>query len=210
MDEAGDEAGPPFRLTAKDLAARRGGRLAFAGASFEIGAGDIFVLRGPNGAGKSTLLRVLAGRMAPAEGSLSIHNAGKTLAETATLVGHADAVKAALSAEENLEFWRALYSGSAAGVAAAALAMEIAGFRRQRASTLSAGQRRRLALCRPMIAQRPLWLLDEPTAGMDAASAKRAVAAIEDHAAGGGAAVIATHEPLDFRRSRTIDMAEAA
>lgn len=204
------EAGTPFRLTAKDLAARRGGRLAFTGGTFEIGPGDIFVLRGPNGAGKSTLLRVLAGRMAPAAGSLTLQHAGNSLSETATLVGHADAVKAALSADENLEFWRALYGGRAADVEAAAASMALAAFRRQRAATLSAGQRRRLALCRPMIARRPLWLLDEPTAGMDGASAARAVTAIEAHAANGGAAVIATHDPLAFVRVRTIDMAAAA
>ena len=205
-----DRRPPPFRLDAVGVAARRGGRLAFAGASIVIAPGDIFLLRGPNGAGKSTLLRVLAGRLKPDAGTLVLEGAGGDLRAGSTLVSHADAVKGSLTAEENLRFWRDLYGADDARCARAAAMLEIGGFLRQRVSTLSQGQRRRVALCRPPVSGRPLWLLDEPTAGMDAASLMRIVALIEAHAAAGGAAVIATHEPLPLETARVITMAEAA
>jgi heme exporter protein A len=197
-----------FRLTAVNIAARRGGRLAFAGASLTVGPGDIFVLRGPNGAGKSTLLRVLAGRARPDEGTIKAEE--ESAAALTTLLSHADGLKAALTADETLRFWRDLYGADDARVSAAAAAMEIGGFRRQRASSLSAGQRRRVALCRPIISKRLIWLLDEPTAGMDAASVARVIAAIEAHSKAGGAAVIATHEPLNFSGARGVTMTAAA
>lgn len=199
---------PSFRLIADQVAARRGGRLAFAGASLTLGPGDIFILRGPNGAGKSTLLRVLAGRARPDAGALTID--GLDASAATTLLSHADGLKGALTADETLRFWRDLYGADETRVAGAAAAMEIAGFRRQRASTLSAGQRRRVALCRPIISGRPIWLLDEPTAGMDAASIARVIAAVGAHASAGGAAVIATHEPLGFAGARAVTMAEGA
>lgn len=195
-----------FRLTADKVAARRGGRLAFAGASLALGPGDIFVLRGPNGAGKSTLLRVLAGRARPDAGTLKIDGPS----DLTTLLSHADGLKAGLTASETLRFWRDLYGVDDARVAAATNAMAISAFLRQRASSLSAGQRRRVALCRPMISARPIWLLDEPTAGMDADGVTRVIAAVEAHAKSGGAAVIATHEPLNVSGARAITMTVSA
>jgi heme exporter protein A len=198
---------PAFRLVADGVAARRGGRIAFAGATLTLGPGDIFFLRGPNGAGKSSLLRVLAGRARPDAGTLAIDSGAEP---ATTLLSHMDGLKAALTADETLSFWRELYGAGEARVEQAAQAMEISAFRRQRASTLSAGQRRRIALCRPIISGRPIWLLDEPTAGMDAESVSRVIGAAENHANRGGAVVIATHEPLALPGARTIAMKEAA
>jgi heme exporter protein A len=198
---------PTFRLVAENIAARRGGRLAFAGAFLVLNPGEIHVLRGSNGAGKSTLLRVLAGRAQPDAGTMRIE--GVEPGAAATLLGHSDGLKGALTGDETLRFWRDLYGTDDARIAAAAEAMEIAAFRFQRVSTLSAGQRRRIALCRPIISGRPIWLLDEPTAGMDATSAARVIAAVEAHAKGGGSAIVATHEPLQFRGARNITMSEA-
>lgn len=208
LKSAMSDAFSGFRLIADGIAARRGGRLTFAGASLVLNPGDLYVLGGPNGVGKSTLLRVLSGRARPDAGSLRIDGADP--AASTTLLGHADGLKGALTADETLRFWRNLYGADDPRVAAAAAAMEIGDFRRQRASTLSAGQRRRVALCRPIISGRPIWLLDEPTAGMDAASVVRVISAVEAHARSGGAAVIATHEPLGFAGARYVKMAEAA
>jgi heme exporter protein A len=201
---------PRFQLEASSLAVRRGGRVAFAGASFKVKSGEIFLLRGPNGAGKSTLLRALAGRLRPTSGSIILDGAGGDLCEASTLLGHADAVRGALTADESIRFWRDLYNADDARCARAVAAMDIDAFRGQRASTLSQGQRRRVALCRPVISGRALWLLDEPAAGMDAGSVARVVALIEAHAAAGGAAIIAAHEPLRFDAARVITMSEGA
>lgn len=203
-----DAVASGFLLTAESMSAHRGGRLAFAGASLILRPGDIYLLRGPNGAGKSTLLRVLAGRVRPDAGTLRIDGADP--GALITMLGHADSLKGALTADESLCFWRDLYGADEARVSIATAAMEIGAFRHQRASTLSAGQRRRVALCRPIISGRLIWLLDEPTAGMDAASVSRAISAVEAHAKQGGAAIIATHEPLSFAGARAIAMTEAA
>ncbi|MFN0023656.1 MAG: heme ABC exporter ATP-binding protein CcmA [Parvularculaceae bacterium] len=203
-----ENAAPAPLLTVRDVAAQRGGRIAFSGAMLTIAPGEIYVLRGPNGAGKSTLLRLLAGRARPLKGTIAIERGD--LASMTTLIGHADGIKGALTADENVLFWRDLYGADNAQVDRARSAMAIDSFRKQRAATLSAGQRRRVSLCRPIISKRPIWLFDEPTAGMDAPSVARVLAMIEAHAASGGAVVIATHEPLEIAGARQIAMAVAA
>jgi heme exporter protein A len=200
--------GRDFRLELDAVAVRRGGRVAVEGASFTIAPGGAFVLRGPNGAGKSTLLRLIAGFLGPASGRVS-PGADDRRAMSASL-GHADGVKLAMTAQENLIFWRALYGVDDEAVARAVRSTRVGAFLDQRASTLSAGQRRRLALCRPLLSKRPVLLLDEPTAGMDGASVDAVVAAIDSHCETGGAAVVATHEPIAFRTQITITLAAAS
>lgn len=198
------EGGPAPRLTANAVSAARGGRRVVADVTLSIGPGEIYVLRGPNGSGKTTLLRILGGFVEPASGALD--RAGVTSA----FLGHADGVKGALTGRENLDFWRCLYDATGDAVLRAQSRMCVGPFADQIASTLSAGQRRRLALCRVAISGRALWLLDEPTAGMDAAGVGAVVDFIGEHAAKGGSAIIATHEPLSIAGARTITLSEAA
>lgn len=193
-----------FRLELDAVAARRGGRIAVEGVTFTIEPGRAFVLRGPNGAGKSTLLRLIAGFLEPASGRVSLGPSDRR-AMSASL-GHADGVKLALTAHENLVFWRNLYAVNDEAVDTAVRTTRVGAFLDQRASSLSAGQRRRLALCRPLLARRPLLLLDEPTAGMDGASVDAVIGAINAHCESGGAAVVATHEPIAFKAQATITL----
>lgn len=198
------DAARSFRLNATDLAARRGGHLVFSGVTLSIDAGRTYLLRGANGAGKTTLLRTLAGFAPPAVGTLD-RSDGATV-----FLGHADGVKGALSARENISFWRSLYGAHEAAADRAVATLKVAPFLHQRASTLSAGQKRRLSLCRIALSGRPVWVLDEPTAGMDAASVTAVITLVGAHCAGGGAAIIATHEPLDLVNAVVITLAAAA
>jgi heme exporter protein A len=191
-------------LEARDLTLQRGGRTIIASVTLAINPGELFLLHGPNGSGKTTLLRALAGFSRPAGGTLR-RVFGQTI-----FLGHADAVKAAFTAKENIDFWSALYDAAPTAIEHAISVLRIFPFLNQRAGGLSSGQRRRLALCRVMIARRPIWLLDEPTSGMDAASVATAVDLIAEHCRSGGSAVIATHEPLSFDGARRIKLAEAA
>jgi heme exporter protein A len=165
---------------------------------FALAAGDALVLRGPNGSGKSSLLRLLAGFLAPAAGRLAWEGAAigdDPGAHRMRLhwVGHADAIKSALTVRENLAFAAAM-AGAADGRIAGALAhFGLAGLAELPGRLLSAGQRRRTALARLLAAPRPLWLLDEPGVGLDAASRTRLEEAIAGHRAGGGLVVLATH-----------------
>ncbi len=202
MSDAPDPAGHSLRVD--DIALKRGERVVVAGVTFTVKPGEIYVLRGPNGAGKTSILRALGGFSPVARGRID-----RCEGSTAFL-GHADGVKSALTAQENLAFWETLYGASPHAAEGAVATLGVTPFLRQKASTLSSGQRRRLALCRIAISGRKFWLLDEPTAGMDAASSAAVVALVHEHADKSGGAVIATHEPLAFPNARTITLSEAA
>jgi heme exporter protein A len=187
-------------LQAEGLAAFRGERLVFRDLDFTVAAGGALVLTGANGSGKSTLLRLLAGLVRPVAGRL-LWCGEDALADLPshaarlTYLGHLDAVKPGLTVAENLRF-AARISGGVVDDALAALGLaELADVP---ARFLSAGQRRRLALARLGLSKAPLWLLDEPTVGLDAASLDRLGALLRTHRARGGIVVAATHVPLEL------------
>jgi heme exporter protein A len=190
----------------------RGGRVVFASLSFALALGDALLLRGPNGAGKSSLLRLLAGLLEPAAGALS-WDGRPVRADPAAhrgrlhLIGHRNAIKSALTVRENLAFAIAVLGASAEGIDRALARFDLAALEGVPARYLSAGQRRRLALARLLAAARPLWLLDEPDAGLDAANRAHLAGAIARHRAEGGIAVIATHGAIEVRAPHVLELA---
>ncbi len=183
----------PAVFAGRGLSCRRGERLIFRGLDFELAPGGVLLLRGPNGSGKSSLLRLMAGLSKPAAGSLTwgeqpVGAEPELHRRRLAFLGHLDAVKGALSVAENLAFW----CGPAA-VAPALAALGLAPLADLPARLLSAGQRRRLALARVLGRGAPLWLLDEPTNGLDAESEGLFAAALATHRARGGMAAIALH-----------------
>ncbi len=180
----------------------------FAGLSFALAAADALLLRGPNGSGKSSLLRLLAGFLPPAAGRLAW--AGVAIADDLAghrarlhAIGHADAIKSLLTVRENLAFAAALAGAAPDGVDAALAGFDLGHLADLPARHLSAGQRRRLALARLLATSRPLWLLDEPEVGLDAASRARLEQALAAHRAGGGIVVLASHGAIALpRRAR--------
>lgn len=177
-------------LTALNLSAFRGERLVLSNISLHAPEGSALLLLGPNGSGKSTLLRVLAGLKRPDAGTIEWN--GEPLEHVAYL-GHQDAIKAGLTTAENLAF---AASRSNMTVAAALEAMDLTPLADLPAKMLSAGQRRRLALARLVLSTAPVWLLDEPTLGLDHASVERLGGLMAQHRAAGGVIVTATHLPL--------------
>lgn len=203
----------PTRFTGHDLACRRGGRVVFDGLGFALAPGDALVLTGPNGSGKSSLLRLMAGLLPPFLGELRWQGAaiaGDAEAHRARLayLGHQDAVKPALGVAENLRFWIDLAGGDGAGASAALARFHLADLAQMPARYLSAGQRRRLALARVVAAPRALWLLDEPSTGLDTRSVAALEGAIEAHRRTGGIVVLSTHVPLGLADARSLDLAE--
>jgi heme exporter protein A len=185
-------------LTAEGLAVFRGERLIFRDLSFVVPASGAMVLAGDNGTGKSTLLRTLAGLMRPIAGRVlwQTTDAFSDLADhgrRVAYVGHLDAVKPGLTVAENLRF-AARVAGKS--VSAALDALDLRQLAELPARMLSAGQRRRLALSRLVLSNAPLWLLDEPTLGLDAGSIERFGTLLAAHRASGGIVVAATHVPL--------------
>ncbi len=168
----------------------RGDRLVLDRLSFSVPAGGALLLVGPNGAGKSTLLRALAGLLRLDGGRVVVDAAGGL---PAAYLGHADAIKPGLSAAENLRFAASVAGGD---VGAALASVGLGALAGTPARLLSAGQRRRLALARVVVSRAALWLLDEPTLGVDAASIAAFGGVLARHRAGGGMVVAATHLPL--------------
>jgi heme exporter protein A len=187
-------------LIGENLACRRGERLVFEGLEFRLAAAGALVLTGPNGSGKSSLLRLLATLLMPAAGrllwgGLPVEEDPAGYRNAIHYVGHLDGVKLALSPREMLGFWAALRGVGRPAIDAALAAFGIEPIADWPCRWLSSGQRRRLTLARPVAAPAPVWLLDEPNAGLDADGEMRLAAAIASHRASGGRVALATHQP---------------
>ena len=187
-----------MELTVTDLACARGGVTVLEGVSLTLPAGRALMVRGPNGIGKTTLLRTIAGLQPAVAGRISL------APESLTYAAHADGLKAALTTRENLAFWAAVHGQ--AGVEAALTAMNLTALQDRLAQHLSAGQKRRLGLARLLVTGRPVWLLDEPTVSLDAASVALFAGVVRAHLARGGAALIATHVDLGLDEAALLDL----
>ncbi len=199
-------------LRVEGLAVRRGQRRLFEGLSLGLSAGQAVALNGANGAGKTSLLRAVAGLLRPEAGTVSFADgAGAPLdpdearAEGVHLLGHHDGLKSQRAAGEELRFWSDWLGGAEAGKARAIDVLDLQPLLPLDVRVLSAGQRRRLALARLIVAPRPLWLLDEPMAPLDAARRERFGALMADHLAGGGMILAAVHDPLPLP-ARTVEI----
>jgi heme exporter protein A len=187
-----------MRLSASDLACRRGGRDVFDGVSFSVASGESLTIRGRNGAGKSSLLRMVAGLVRIAAGNLALEGGDpeRTVGEQAHYLGHQDALKPSLSVGENLRFWAGFFGQNPIVLDAPLEAVGLDALADLPAAYLSAGQRRRLSIARLLAVKRPIWLLDEPMSTLDAAAQQRLIGFMRAHLAGGGLILAATHGPL--------------
>jgi len=179
-------------------AIRRGGRLLFDGVSLTLAAGQACALTGPNGSGKTSLLRAVAGLVRLEAGEIGFGgiDPAEARGDGLHLVGHADGLKPARTAREELAFWARWSGADAAAAERAAERLGLSALLGLEVRRLSAGQRRRLALARLAAAPRPLWLLDEPLGPLDAEWRRRFGALMQDHLAGGGLILAAVHDPL--------------
>ena len=175
-------------LTIRDLSVARGGLPVLTGLSFRLAPGDALILRGPNGSGKTTLLRTLAGLQPPLSGEI------KADPDTIAYAGHSDGLKSMLTVTENLRFWASVFGHQ--DILPALRGFDLENLSDRLAGTLSAGQKRRLGLARLLVTARPVWVLDEPTVSLDAASVALFASAVRAHLERGGSALIATHIDL--------------
>jgi heme exporter protein A len=200
---------PDLRLVGEGLSAIRGGRSVFRDIAFAVSSGEALTVTGPNGAGKSSLIRLVAGLVPIASGSLRLDGAEaeRRIGEHCHYAGHLDALKPSLSAEETLSFWRDLYGEVRLQPIEALEALGLDHLADLPAGYLSAGQRRRLALCRLLVSYRPVWLLDEPTSALDRTSQAVFGKLVERHLEGKGIVVVATHGDLGFPINHRVEMA---
>ena len=204
-------------LRAADLTLKRGERFLFADLSFAVLPGEALILRGPNGVGKTSLLRLLAGLAVADAGEVYLNEQKLAMLSpmhraAVLYVGHANALKDELSAEENLADQLALDT-IATSLAVRLETLKQVGLldRRQVAGRkLSQGQKRRIGMARLLLSDRKLWLLDEPTNALDDAGVALLLQTVDAHLTRGGIAVIATHLTLPLQgRVKELVMQEA-
>jgi len=188
-------------LRVESLSLSRGGRVLFEGLSFAAAPSSYVEVRGANGAGKTSLLRAIAGLLRPSAGRIALEDA-EDAALAMHYIAHANALKPNASVASHARYWAGLFGGVLDdGVLAR---VGLSGLEERVTRTLSQGQARRLALSRLLIAPRPVWLLDEPAAALDASGHKLVSEMIEAHRADGGIVIAAVHEPLGPTPSQTL------
>lgn len=194
-------------LSAKSLACERNGRQLFSKLSFTLKSGELAELRGPNGAGKSSLLRLIAGLLPLQAGTLELQG-DANMSHHLHYIAHNEAMKSAMSVQQNLQFWCDVLGGTS--IAKSLQAFDLETLRHDPVQLLSAGQKRRLCLSRLFVAERPLWLLDEPNTALDDTSQNLLIVRMQQHLAGGGLIMAATHGDLGVTSTHRIDLAGRA
>lgn len=193
-------------IHARAVGRRFGDKRVIDGLTFDLDSGGFLLVTGPNGSGKTTLLRLCAGLTAPTAGTLEVE-AGR---EAIGYLGHEPLVYRELSALENLTLFSRLYRVPE-GRERVGMLLERFGLwedRNERASSFSRGMLQRLALCRVLLHEPHVLLLDEPYSALDDAGASlfdHELAGLRDSAT----FVVATHDPQRVERYATRRLALA-
>ena len=200
-------------LRVDDLTCQRGGRLIFSHLNFALDRGNAIQLIGSNGTGKSSLLRLLAGLLPPYCGQ--IFWLGRNIQQDLLgfryelrFIGHLDAIKPVLTPRALLHFWVAPYGVGIEAIEHALIRLGLATVANWPARLLSAGQRRRLALARLVASPGQLWLLDEPTVGLDQSGLTLLAVLLAEHRAAGGLVILSTHIEITLPDAESIDLTQ--
>jgi heme exporter protein A len=197
-----------MRVVVTDLAAERGGQHVFSGLFFSLEQGNALVVTGENGSGKSTLLRIICGLLEPVRGFIRLESGDGLLDLQSSLhyLGHQNAMKPSLTVRENLQYWREFNGNPHIAIDDALEQVGLIGIDHLPFGYLSTGQKRRVSIAKLLVSYRQIWVVDEPTAGLDEASEKRFAALMKAHLAEGGMIIAATHIPLGLEGAQRIDL----
>ncbi len=191
------------KLSANDLTLIRGERCLFEGLEFALNPGELLLLEGANGSGKTSLMRVIAGMLSLESGEIfwdgePVSRQRQIFHGSLVWLAHRSGLKGDLTLVENLRFERSLRPQSSIEPERVFERMGIARLKALPLRSLSAGQQRRVALARMLLADVPLWLLDEPFTNLDRDGRRLVMQLAEEHLGNGGLCVMAAHQDIEI------------
>jgi len=188
------------RLFAEDVEICAGDYRLLENVNFSVESGSALVIRGTNGIGKSTLLKTIAGLYEPKTGLIRYANTASDvefeIKLNSHLLGHAHGLKATQTVQQNLTFFMNYYGETASKLTHAMDRLSLGRLSDLPVRLLSAGQKQKAAFARLLLSERPIWLLDEPTASLDVETAALIEEIASEHIQRGGIIVAATHLPF--------------
>lgn len=195
-------------LSAENLTLVRGERCLFEGLDFAVTTGELLILEGRNGCGKTSLMRAIAGMLSLETGEVfwnekPVRQQRQEFHGSLVWLAHRTGLKGDLNMLENLHFERALRQQSAGDAESVYRRLGIERLKKLPLRSLSAGQQRRVALARLLLADVPLWMLDEPFTNLDREGRKLVMELVEEHLASGGLCVMAAHQDVDIQAPTT-------
>ncbi len=202
MSAVGRAEAQKKNLVGEQITCRRGVRTVFHNLDFTCSAGVPLIVRGDNGSGKTSLLRIIAGLLDPFEGGVRWDGGpGDPSSQEVDpcevhYLGHLNGLKSGLTVRESLVFDAALQGLGSDKLDVGLEAFNLKPLADTAVRFLSAGQKRRVALARLSVIPKQLWLLDEPSVGLDRDSTQRLWDVVAHHLSDGGFAVISSHEPV--------------
>ncbi len=190
-------------LSGENLTLIRGERCLFEGLDFAVNSGELLILEGRNGCGKTSLMRAIAGMLALETGEVfwngePVRKQRQDFHGSLVWLAHRTGLKGDLNMLENLQFERSLRQQSAGDSEPVYQRLGIERLRKLPLRSLSAGQQRRVALARLLLADVALWMLDEPFTNLDREGRKLVMELVEEHLAAGGLCVMAAHQDVEI------------
>ncbi len=201
-----------LHLKAENIEVQAGNFRLLSNVNFELSSGHALILRGSNGIGKTSLLKVIAGLARPAHGSLELVTEDKAqhfdISENSHFLGHKHGLKVNQTVGQNLSFFTSFYGGAPEKLSEALKRLSLMRLQDLPIRLLSAGQKQRTAFARLTLHERPLWLLDEPTASLDAETSRLIETLCFTHLENSGMIIAATHLPFleESKYAQTFDL----
>ena len=198
-------------LQTSDLTCVKDDRVLFENLNLSLSAGQILLVEGENGSGKTSLLRILTGLNLPESGDVlwqgkPISDVGPDYYEQVNYIGHHDGIKRDLTCLENLRLVQAMGKPLPIDLDEALDKVNLYRFGDNFVATLSAGQKRRLALARLVVTEAKLWIMDEPFTSLDKASMAMFQEMFEQHLEHGGVIVMTSHHDIEMKNSDVISL----